>query len=148
MFGQLSDKHWLPPLHSRQATNVGEHVVYLSTPSTTPFQVSVTNGNGVPVGTYTISSGSPAQFTVGNAQPSDMFVARAGLHTVSGDDGLILTANDEFYVTFKMRSSAHGEVFVSKGRAGLGTDFRLGSVPQYTGSTDSNRNFVASVMAT
>ena len=65
MFGQLSDKHWLPPLHSRSASNVGEHVVYLSTPVTTPFQVTVTNGNGLAVGTYTVSAGNPTQFTVG-----------------------------------------------------------------------------------
>ena len=89
---------------------------------------------------------SPTQFTVGNGQPSDMFVTQAGLHTVSGDDGLILTGSSEFYVTFKLRSSAHGEVFVSKGRAGLGKDFRLGSVPQ--NSDDSSRNFVSSFMAT
>ncbi|WP_339833806.1 hypothetical protein, partial [uncultured Flavobacterium sp.] len=146
MFGQLSDKHWLPPLHSRSASNVGEHVVYLSTPVTTPFQVTVTNGNGLAVGTYTVSAGNPAQFTVGNGQPSDMFVTQAGLHTVSGDDGLILTGSEMFYVTFKVRSSAHGEVFVSKGRAGLGKDFRLGSVPQ--NSDDSSRNFVSSFMAT
>ncbi|MFC4738366.1 IgGFc-binding protein, partial [Flavobacterium ponti] len=146
MFGQLSDKHWLPPLHSRSTTTIGQHVVYLSTPEITPFQVDVTNGNGVAVGTYTISAGNPAQFTVGNAQPSDMFVAQAGLHTVSGNDGLILTGTSEFYVTFKLDAGAHGEMFVSKGRAGLGTDFRLGSSPQ--GSSDTFRNFVASFMAT
>jgi len=146
MFGQLSDKHWLPPLHSRTTSHIGQHVVYLSTPEATPFQVNVTNGNGVAVGTYTISAGLPAQFTVGNSQPSNMFVTQAGLHTVSGNSGLILSGTSEFYVTFKLDAGAHGEMFVSKGRAGLGTDFRLGSSPQ--GSSDSSRNFVASVMAT
>uniref|UniRef100_UPI0012FCD2E3 IgGFc-binding protein n=2 Tax=Flavobacterium gelidilacus TaxID=206041 RepID=UPI0012FCD2E3 len=146
MFGQLSDKHWLPPLHSRSAGVIGQHVVYLSTPEVTPFQVTVTNGNGLPVGTYTISSGSPAQFTVGTAQPSDMFVNRSGLHTVSGDDGLIISGSSEFYVTFKLDAGAHGEMFVSKGRAGIGKDFRLGSSPQ--GGSDSFRNFVSSFMAT
>ncbi|WP_438966212.1 IgGFc-binding protein [Flavobacterium sp.] len=146
MFGQLSDKHWLPPLHSRSNTNVNEHVIYLSTPVVTPFQVTVTNGNGVLFGTYTVSAGNPVQFTVGNSQPSNMFVSKTGLYTPSGDSGLILTGPSNFYVTFKVRSSAHGEVFVSKGRAGLGQDFRLGSVPQI--SNDGNRNFVSSIMAT
>lgn len=146
VFGQLSDKHWLPPLHSRNASNVGEHVIYLSTPEIAPFQVTVTNGNGLAIGTYTISAGNPTQFTVGNGQPSNMFVTQADLHTVSGNTGLILSGLKNFYVTFKVRATAHGEIFVSKGRDGIGTDFRLGISPQI--SDDSNRNFISSFMAT
>ena len=91
IFSQLSDKHSLPPLHSRNNSNVGEHVIYLSTPVVTPFQVTVTNGNGILFGTYTVSAGNPVQFTVGNSQPSNMFVSQTGLYTPSGDNGLILT---------------------------------------------------------
>ena len=40
-FSQLSNKHWLPPLHARDAGVVGEHYIYISTPDPTPFQVTV-----------------------------------------------------------------------------------------------------------
>lgn len=41
---QLSNKHWIPPLHANedQATElILDHYLYLSTPETTPFDVTV-----------------------------------------------------------------------------------------------------------
>ena len=43
---QLSNKHWLPPIHARQQSIVEDHYVYISTAETTPFLVNVTYGNG------------------------------------------------------------------------------------------------------
>ena len=37
---QLSNKHWLPPLHSRDNTAIENHYLYISTPETVPFQVT------------------------------------------------------------------------------------------------------------
>ena len=45
-YSQLSNKHWLPPLHSRLNEVVQDHYVYLSTPEVTPFQVTIKNGGG------------------------------------------------------------------------------------------------------
>lgn len=145
---QLSNKHWLPPLHSRDDTAIQDHYIYISTAETTPFQVNVTTGNGTPItgSPFTISQTNPAVVTVGNGQPTTMFLDVTDVNTVQSDKGLILEGPKDFYVSFRMRAQNHAETLISKGRPGIGTDFRLGSTPQ--GGEVSIRNFVSSVMAT
>ncbi|WP_179316138.1 gliding motility-associated C-terminal domain-containing protein [Winogradskyella undariae] len=149
-YGQLSDKHWLPPLHSRGITSSLDHYVYLSTPEPIPFGVVVTNGNGVPIAgsPFTISQNNPVSFYIGDEQPSLMLVEQSGLNMSSGDNGLVFEGSSEFYVTFKIVNANHGEIIVSKGKAGIGTDFRLGGLPQISDDNNGNRNFVSSFMAT
>ena len=145
---QLSNKHWLPPLHSRDETAIQDHYIYISTAEVTPFQVVVTTGNGVPIAgsPFTISQTTPVVVTVGNGQPTSMFLDISDVNTVQSDKGLILEGTKDFYVSFRMRHQNHAETLISKGRPGIGTDFRLGSTPQ--GGEVSIRNFVSSVMAT
>lgn len=146
---QLSNKHWLPPLHARDGSSfVGQHLIYLSTPETTPFQVTVTDGAGVPItgSPFTISQGNPVSRTVGNGQPSVMFLNQSDVNIVKSDKGLIFQASKEFYVSFKVKADFHAEMLVSKGKTGIGNAFRLGSLPQnFNGGI---RNFVSSFMAT
>jgi gliding motility-associated-like protein len=145
---QLSNKHWLPPLHSRDESAIQDHYVYISTAEATPFQVAVTTGNGVPISgsPFTISQTNPAVVNVGNGQPTSMFLDINDVNIVKSDKGLILEGPKDFYVSFRMRHTNHAETLISKGRPGIGTDFRLGSTPQ--GGDVSIRNFVSSVMAT
>ena len=69
-FSQLSNKHWIPPLHCRDASSVADHYLYLSTQETTPFQVNITDGAGNPIGTspYTISAANPVTVNIGFGQ--------------------------------------------------------------------------------
>ena len=145
---QLSNKHWLPPLHSRDNSAIQDHYVYISTAEVTPFQVNVTTGNGAPIpgSPFTISQSTPAVITIGNGQPSEMFLDVSDVNIVKSDKGLILEGAKDFYVSFRMRQQNHAETLISKGRPGIGTNFRLGSTPQ--GGEISIRNFVSSVMAT
>lgn len=147
LFSQLSNKHWLPPLHSRDGI-VEDHYLYLSTPNPTPFSVSVKSGNGTPIvgSPFTISQGNPQTINIGNGQPSLMFLNQSDVNIVNSDKGLILEATKDFYATFKMRSASHAEVLVAKGIPGIGTQFRVASVPQ--GGGGGIRNFVSSFMAT
>ncbi|NHN26547.1 T9SS type B sorting domain-containing protein [Flavobacterium jejuense] len=147
-YSQLSNKHWIPPLHSRDNGTVNDHYIYLSTPETTAFQVTVTLGNGVPIGgsPFIISQTTPVRITIGNSQPSSMFLNRNDVNTVQSDKGLILEASKDFYVSFRVQSQFHAEILVPKGKTALGTAFRIGSVPQQYDSTI--RNFVTSFMAT
>lgn len=147
MFGQLSNKHWLPPLHSRDGV-AEDHYLYLSTPNPTPFTVSVKSGNGTPINgsPFTISQGNPQTINIGNGQPSLMFLNQSDVNVVKSDKGLILEATKDFYATFKVRAGNHAEVLVAKGIPGIGTNFRVGSVPQ--GGSGTIRNFVSSFMAT
>ncbi|TAF11526.1 MAG: gliding motility-associated C-terminal domain-containing protein [Flavobacteriia bacterium] len=147
-FTQLSNKHWIPPLHSRDANVVNDHYIYLSTPSPTPFQVNITSGNGIPLNgsPFTISQGNPQQIFIGNGQNSLMFRPLDDVNIIRNNFGLILEGNKDFYVSFRVRSTNHAEMLVSKGKSGTGTNFRVGSLPQ--NSEGAARNFVASIMAT
>lgn len=145
---QLSNKHWLPPIHARQQSIVEDHHIYISTAETTAFLVTVTYGNGQPVNgsPFLIDQATPKIIQIGAAQPSKMFVATNDLNVVESDKGLILEGPKDFYVSFRMRSDNHAETIISKGRPGIGTEFRLGSLPN--GEDSTPRNFVSSVMAT
>lgn len=150
-YAQLSNKHWLPPLHANEenySTLIQGHYVYLSTPEPTPFAVTVTTGDGTPINgsPFTISQGNPVQINIGNAQPSVMMLDRTDVGTVITGKGLVLEAQYDFYVNFRVRSQNHAEFLTSKGKIGAGTVFRLGSLPQT--SSGGIRNFVASFMAT
>ena len=147
-YSQLSNKHWLPPLHSRLNDVVREHYVYLSTPEPIPFQVTVKNGSGtsLPGSPFTISKGNPVRVYIANQQPSAMFLEASDLNKVINSKGLILEGTKSFYASFRVKSDNHAETLILKGKEGLGTEFRLGSLPQnYTGDS---RNFVTSFMAT
>jgi gliding motility-associated-like protein len=147
-FSQLSNKHWIPPLHSRDDTAIQDHYLYLSTAETVPFQVTVKTGDGTPItgSPFTISQTNPAVILIGNGQPSSMFLDQTDLNVVVSDKGLILEGSKDFYASFRMRAQNHAETLISKGKPGIGTSFRLGSTPQ--GGDINIRNFVASVMAT
>lgn len=148
LFSQLSNKHWLPPLHGRVNTDVGDHYLYLSTPEPVAFNVTIRRGDGtlLPGSPFSISQGNPVTIAIGNSQPSDMFVTLSDVNTVTSNGGLLLEATKDFYATFKVRAQNHAEILVSKGIPGIGTQFRLGSLPQ--NNTSAIRNFVSSFMAT
>jgi gliding motility-associated-like protein len=145
---QLSNKHWLPPLHSRDATAISDQYIYMSTNETVPFQVTATDGNGIPYAgsPFTISAASPASFTVGTGQPTKMFLNLSDVNTVVSGKGVMLQGTKDFYVSFRMRHMAHAETIISKGKPGIGTNFRLGCTINEI--VDNRKNFVSSVMAT
>lgn len=147
-FSQLSNKHWIPPIHSRDNSAISDQYIYMSTNETVPFQVTATDGNGVPYAgsPFTISAATPAFFTVGTGQPTKMFLNLSDVNTVVSGKGVILQGPKDFYVSFRMRHSAHAETIISKGKPGIGTSFRLGCT--INESQDNRKNFVASVMAT
>ncbi len=147
-FSQLSNKHWIPPLHSRDNTAISDQYIYMSTNETVPFQVTATDGNGTPYAgsPFTISASTPAFFTIGTGQPTKMFLSLSDVNTVVTGKGVMLQGTKDFYVSFRMRHASHAETIISKGRPGIGTSFRLGCT--INESQDNRKNFVASVMAT
>jgi gliding motility-associated-like protein len=150
-FSQLSNKHWIPPLHANEdeaPTLILDHYLYLSTPEPTPFYVFVRDGAGNPIGgsPFQISQNNPVRVTIGSGQPSVMFLDKIDVGSVKSNKGLVLEGSSDFYASFRVRSDNHAEFLSSKGITGAGNTFRLGSLPQ----TDFGgiRNFVSSFMAT
>lgn len=147
-FSQLSNKHWIPPLHSRSETAIQDHYLYLSTQEITPFQVTVTDGNGAPFpgSPFSLSQATPVVITIGNGQPTKMFLDITEVNTVVSNSGIIAQGEKDFYASFRMRHTSHAETLISKGRPGIGTSFRLGCMINET--IDNRKSFVSSVMAT
>lgn len=147
-FSQLSNKHWIPPLHCRDAASVADHYLYVSTQEITPFQINITDGAGNPIGNnpYTISASAPLIVDLGFGQNTKMFVGQENVNIVLTDKGVILEGTEDFYVSFRVRSQNHAEMLVSKGKPGIGTSFRLGHI--INESFDDRKSFIASVMAT
>jgi len=147
-FSQLSNKHWIPPLHSRDASQIDDQYVYLSTPETTPFLVTITDGSGNPYpnSPVLISAATPNFISIGTGQPTKMFLNLSDVNTVVSDKGIILSGSKDFYVSFRMQADNHAETLISKGRPGIGKSFRLGCLINET--QDGRKNFVSSIMAT
>lgn len=147
-FGQLSNKHWLPPLHSRDNTAVTQQIIYMSTLETTPFQVTVKYADGtiVPGSPFSLSLSTPVEVSVGSGQPSNMFLSVSDVNTVQSDKGLLIEGSKDFYVSLRVRSTNHAETIISKGKPGIGNAFRIGCMVNE--SQDSRKNFVIGVMAT
>mgnify|MGYP003324774296 CR=1 FL=1 len=153
LFSQLDTVHYIPPLHSRKATHIGSHYLYISSPSTTDFQVTIEDGGGNVLLSTNVSPNAPYIYNVGNAQDnsSKCFVPNDKLNTVLTSKGIKLHATVPCYVSFRVKSDYHAECLTSKGTAALGNEFRFGGFPQFTdnnGEVHLDRNFTAGIMAT
>ena len=147
-YSQLSNKHWIPPLHCRDASSVADHYLYISTQEVNPFEITITDGAGNPIGTnpYTISASTPLTVDLGFGQNTKMFVGQENVNIVLNNRGVIIEGTKDFYASFRVRSQNHAEMLVSKGRPGIGTSFRLGHIINEL--FDNRKSFIASVMAT
>ena len=70
VFAQLDTIHYLSPLHSRRTADIEEHYLYLSTPYSSPFTVTIKDGSGLILSTPTISSSSSFEYYLGDGQLS------------------------------------------------------------------------------
>jgi hypothetical protein len=137
---QLDSIHWLPPVTAGNvASNAGahEHSVYLSTPETAAFDVTVTTGTGTAIGTYSISASSPHRLDLAN-EYNYLCMDVDSVGSVQRDDGLIFTADKNFYVNYRIRSNAQGGSLTAKGRIARGTHFYWGGVPLLGNNTAMN----------
>src|ERR1035437_565891 len=148
VFAQLDTIHWIPPLHSRDNSQIAKHFVYLSTPITTPFVVTIKDGAGNILATPTVSNASPFVYTIGNGQNpgTPTFIPIDSLNIVLKKSGLILSAPQVFYANLRVRSASQADCLSAKGRAAAGTTFRVGGFPMSGNS--ATWDFSAGIMAT
>ncbi len=147
---QFDTDHYIAPYFA--STTGYTHGLYFSTKSTTPFNVEIYN-NGTVVHTITgLSKNNPQvwimttaqaqQYIFASADADALVVTNRGLYTKA-----VGTANDmRYFVSLRLRQSAHGEFLTSKGKAGLGLQFYAAPAPLTYNS--SSMNFTAGVLAT
>ncbi|MEJ5050693.1 gliding motility-associated C-terminal domain-containing protein [Chryseobacterium culicis] len=142
LFAQRDTEHWIAPYYDSYGGNSYTNMIYLSTDSDTPFDVTIYNNNAV-ITTVTISKGNPQTYKVTNSLISGTTTTEA--FTV-GNKGLYLKAVKPFYCSLRLAQSVHGEVITSKGKAGIGKTFFVATAPNT--NTSSIQNFTAGIMAT
>ena len=141
-YAQLDSKHWLPPL--KRATgnqaSIGSNFLYLSTPETTPFDVTIQTPDGTTFNqTVSLSNATPVELDLGGDINNITILsdANSGIVQTGGTRGLIVeSANDElFYVNYRISSGGNqAGSLTAKGRRALGTRFRWGGFPNLGGN--------------
>lgn len=146
VFAQLDTDHYFPALFGRE--DQGTHYLVLSTHSSIPFDVTVTDGSGNLITTLTISNAASTTYMFGSGTTSPLLVTEPQLNTPMTNKGLILSGQYPFYATVRVVAGAQATAMTSKGqKAALGTDFRTGHLFQNTGESFRKSN-VFGIMAT
>ena len=143
---QLDSIHWIPPMHAR--SEWGPQYLYISTPEADVFPVTIRDGQGATVTTLMVSNTEPQRFSLGSTSDTYILTPANQLHIPLQDKGLVLVGPQKFYVNFRAHSSSQYQAcdLTCKGRAALGTTFRIGHVIQGASSSPSRSNFIG-VMA-
>ncbi len=148
---QLSDAHYLPPLKQVRINQaIVQQAFYLSTPETTPFNVSVFQGtNPVAIATINnLANTTPRQFNVANGDNNITLVQNANTGIILSNSGLRFESSggQEFYVNYRGRSNSQVTSLTSKGRRALGTLFKWGGIPNR--ASNANLTSTLGIMAT
>ena len=158
-YSQLSKTHYIPPLtHAAEGNaNAVDQWMYISTPSTSPVNVSI-----LPVGgtarTITVQNNQPQKVQISTNGYSQLYVEANTTSQVMNNKGYIIDADKPIYVSVRVNaggfegnddSSAQAGALVTKGLDGLGRTFRVGTFNSQSNSANFNNylNFL-SVMAT
>jgi len=149
VLAQLDTKHYIPPIWGGTANRSPIVYLNLSTPCPTPFQVTVTDGNGNFIAGPTISAGSSATVNLGNAWAAAN--ANAFLFTDANlgitSEGLIASGPKPFYANYRAFEGAQAIVKSAKGSCGLGTEYYSGHMVS-ANANFSYRSHYLSAMAT
>ncbi|MFD2592341.1 PKD-like domain-containing protein, partial [Aquimarina hainanensis] len=149
---QLSDLHYLPPLKQYSNNNaIQKQSVYLSTPETTAFNVTVYRGNSAtPLTTLTgLSNTNSIKYDLADGDNNITLVTDANTGVVLSNAGLRFESagGQSFYVNYRGRQSAQAASLTSKGRSAMGTKFKWGGMPLRSTNTAS-QSATLGIMAT
>ena len=148
---QYDTIHYIPPFYSRSGDlgNLGDQYLYLSTNSTTPFDVTVTESNGTLIAVVSISVTVEGVIDLGNQYFATGVVDQTGLNIPLTDEGIIATASTPFFANVRHTAGSQGSSLTCKGSWAKGTRFRSGHLYSVESSTTDGplKSHMISVMA-
>jgi gliding motility-associated-like protein len=132
-FAQFSKTHYIPPI-TAQDNIVGDHYLYISTPSTSNVNIKVIENGGSAV-TGVVSNTNPFIYNIGQGNNTQLFTPKTIIGIIQ-NKGYIVEAENLIYVSVRVNagfnpqnnSYSHAGGLVSKGNSALGTIFRLGAM--------------------
>lgn len=138
IYGQLSKRHYFPPIPTAKYNNINSAVpstpyLYLSTPETSPVDVTIHEIGGGTT-SYTVSNGNPLTIAFNSNGYLSPFFLEANEQTTGdfgvplNNKGLWLEADKEIYANLRVNSTngAQAEMLTSKGSTGIGKTFYAG----------------------
>ena len=153
VLAQYSKSHYIPPITTtgNGAANPLDQYLYVSTPNEIPFNVTITPIGGTST-TFSISNSSPYEYSIGNNANTNLIALTANAVDKFTDKGFIVEAEDLVYVSARMFSGGYYQAgsLVSKGLAGLGKTFRIGTFENEGNLGNSQSNYInfVSVLST
>ncbi len=131
-FAQFSKTHYIPPITAN--TNlVGDHYIYISTPSLTNVNFKIIEiGGGIITGV--VKNATPYVYSIGSGDNTQLFTPKSSIEKIS-NKGYIIEAENLIYASVRVNSGlsntgayVHAGGLVSKGNSALGKEFRLGAM--------------------
>lgn len=139
---QLDTIHWIPPFHARTTGATLSEFLYLATPEVNPVQYTIMDGAGAVLQAGVVSNSSPVSYSLGNAIPNKVMVTMDELNQPLDGRGLMVVATDSIYANLRHRSlnPSNGQLgqagsLTAKGLSAVGTEFRIGGLPNECCST-------------
>lgn len=152
-WGQLDSIHYIPPAHSRSGSDV-EQFLYLSTPETLPFPVTISFLRNIPGSGWVfadaivmVSNSTPVEFLIGATDYSGFLVSEYELNKALPGRGIIIKGPKKFYANLRVRQGVQAGSLTAKGRAGQGRIFRVAHLINSSSGTTARSNFIG-IMAT
>lgn len=118
----MDTEHWFAPMASNNPS-VGLQVLYLSTGSFNPVNISIYSGNKL-LGTTTISKNNPGKFS--GIPRSQMIIENDKEKMTVSSKGIHIVGDGNFFANYRFSTLDSAEMITSKGKSALGTKFFLG----------------------
>jgi hypothetical protein len=150
-FSQFSKTHYIPPLSNSDSQEPQGQYIYISTPSITPvnFVIQAIGGNST---SGTVSRDTPYIYNIGNGFDTQLLISKSDVNTIKSNKGYIINAQDLIYANVRLTSTQQNNQaggLVSKGKAALGTHFRIGAfINTGVAATTTNHYTFATILAT
>lgn len=151
LWAQFSKTHYIPPLSATDGQPAQGQFLYISSPSPIPINFTI-NAIGNSVISGTVSRNTPFVYNIGVGNFSPLMVNQSSVNSIQNNKGFIVEAEDQVYVAVRLTSTPQnfqGGGLVSKGLAGLGTQFRIGAfINTGISATTQNHYTFISLLAT
>ncbi len=151
---RLDTEHWIPRVYAAGHWVVPQHqMVYVSTPSVTNVNYTISDGAGTVLQTGTVNNANPITYLM-NGRPSDFIVNSTEVNKILVGRGLHVVTDDKVYVNIRAKTGKGSNAIslTCKGRAALGQIFRIGHHinPQNVNGSGSiaNKSSTIGVIAT
>ena len=149
-YAQFSKTHYIPPLSGSSSVISEDQYLYISTPNVNPinFRIIELGGNTI---TGIVSRSNPYVYYVGFGNDTQLHIDSSSSNIAFSNKGYIVEADDLIYVSARVTAGSGNQAgqLVSKGKASLGTHFRVGALTnlQVANYFDIHSSFI-SVLAT